>query len=111
MKNKFINTDIDLYIVDRNGSQITLYISKKLLINFNKKSDNLNLNYNGMQDYDFFELYVNAGMLTVDIYKPHVIGKINGDINKYLDIQIIKQIDKLGNLSKNLGMVRRITNK
>ena len=100
--------DIDLYIVDRNGSKATLYISKKLLLDYNDKSKNIGINYNGMEPYDYFELRINPGMLTCDIYKPHVIGKINGDINNYLDLNIIKDIDKLINSPEKLTMFDRL---
>lgn len=98
MKNKNLNTNIDLKLVKRNSKNLTFYISKVLLIDYNKKSNNFNFSrrsINNLKPYDYFELNLNLNTNLIDIYKPHYIGLLNARISRYLDCYIIEKINNL----------------
>jgi len=96
MNNKNMKTDFDLFIISRNkDDNVTLYISKSLLLDHNDMAKNIHITNKLLHNYDYFEMYINLNRNKIDIYKPHYIGISNGNLYKYIDGYIIELINKL----------------
>ena len=95
MNNNFINTDIDLLLIDRSNNNLTFYISTKLFIDYNDQSNNIYITKDGLDAMDYFELEVSIDKPFINIYKPHYYGKQSTHLLKYIDQYIIEWMEDL----------------